>query len=940
MAERYNHADIEPKWQVQWEADGLYHSDVDESKPKYYAMTMLPYPSGDLHIGHWYAMAPSDARARYLRMNGYNVVFPMGFDAFGLPAENAAMRHGIHPYEWTIANIDNMRKQLRSMGAMFDWRREAVTCLPGYYGWSQWFFLRMYEMGLAYRSFSPVDFCPQCNTTLAREQVWGEDRHCERCNTPVIKKELNQWFFKITQYADELLDFSQIEWPERVKVMQENWVGRSEGARVTFKAESGDAFDIFTTRPDTLWGATFMVLAPEHPLVDKLTSGDRRAAVDAYKFQASRQSEIERVATDKEKTGEFVGAYAINPVNGARIPIWIADYVMMGYGTGAIMAVPSHDERDFEFAIKFGLPIIPVIDRPDGIAKSIVVSGAVRDLASLGERLNKAGVSFEEKTHGEGGRALHVTLKGARQIQRYLETIWEVIRPGYWVDVVGARWAFVFADGIFSFDSAEADQSLLARCKELQPTVADKRTLMELFWSVPFYQDVLFHHEHGKMINSGRFSGTPGDQAKQKVTQWLDDQGIGEYAVNYRLHDWLISRQRYWGTPIPIVYCEACGEVPVPYEDLPVLLPEDAVIPQSGENALKYHEGFLHTKCPKCGGPAVRETDTMDTFMCSSWYQYGYLSPYYKEDEPRHADSMPFDPKEGAYWLPVDQYTGGIEHATMHLIYTRFFTKAMRDMGVVEFDEPMTRLYNQGMVLGEDGEKMSKSRGNVIAPDDLVRQYGADVVRTYLMFFARWDLGGPWDSQGIRGSSRFVEDVWNLVVEPRQATTGKASEDGVRALRRSVHQTIKKVTEDIESFGFNTAIAALMSLRNTMKAAQETPLAHTPAWDEAVENLLLLLAPFTPHVTEELWQRLGHQTSIHLEPWPKWDKEIAAEETITLIVQVNGRVRDRIEVPVGIDSAEAERLARESEAVQRYVGGRQIAKVIVVPGRLVNVVAR
>jgi leucyl-tRNA synthetase len=604
------------------------------------------------------------------------------------------------------------------------------------------------------------------------------------------------------------------------------------------------------------------------------------------------------------------------------------------------MAVPAHDERDFEFALKFGLPIIPVIERPDGVAKSVVVPGAVRDTADLGQRLEEAGVRFKEKASGQEGTALYVTLTGVRQIQRYLETMSEVVQPGYWVDVVGARWALVFADGVFDFDSVEADQRLLARCQELQPAVADKRTLMEMLAGESFYQDVLFHHEYGKMINSARFSGTPGDQAKQQVTQWLDDRGVGEYAVNYRLHDWLISRQRYWGTPIPIVYCEGCGEVPLPYEDLPVLLPEDARIPPSGENALKYHEGFLHTTCPKCGGHAIRETDTMDTFMCSSWYQYGYLSPYYKEDEPRHAGSMPFDPKEGAYWLPVDQYTGGIEHATMHLIYTRFFTKAMRDMGVVDFDEPMTRLYNQGMVLGEDGEKMSKSRGNVIAPDDLVQQHGADVVRTYLMFFARWDLGGPWDSQGIRGSLRFVEDVWNLVVEPRPAAEGAASEDEIRALRRSVHQTIKKVTEDMESFAFNTAIAALMSLRNTMKAVQETPVAQTPAWDEATESLLLLMAPLTPHITEELWHRLGHQTSIHLEAWPKWDKEIAAEETITLVVQVNGRVRDRIEVPVGIENAKAERLARESEAVQRHVGDKRIVKVIVVPGRLVNVVAK
>jgi len=937
MADKYNPAEIEPKWQEKWEADGLYHSDIDLERPKYYALTMLPYPSGDLHIGHWYAMSPSDARARYQRMRGWNVLFPIGFDAFGLPAENAAIKRDIHPHRWTMSNVENMRKQLRSMGAMFDWRREAVTCLPGYYRWSQWFFCRLYEMGLAYRAFAPVDFCPHCNTTLAREQVWGEDRHCERCGTLVIKKELNQWFFKITAYADELLDFSQIDWPERVKIMQEHWIGRSEGAVATFKTEGGEEFEVFTTRPDTLWGATFMVMAPEHPLVDKLTTDEYREEVETYKRQAARQSEIERSATDREKTGVFIGAYAINPVNGARIPIWIADYVMMTYGTGAIMAVPAHDERDLKFALKFGLSIIPVIDRPDGVVKSFAMQGTMQD--GFAEALTEAGMAFEER---DG--SLYVTMD-SKQADTYIALAQRYVRPGSWTEVVGARWAFVFADKVIPFSGIEAEQEIVSCCKELEPAVRDKRTVMEMLWGVEFYRDVLFHHDYGTMINSGEFSGTPGDVARQRVTEWLSEKGVGEFAVNYRLHDWLISRQRYWGTPIPIVYCDQCGEVPVPYEDLPVLLPEDAEIPRSGENALMYHEGFLHTTCPRCGGPATRETDTMDTFMCSSWYQYGYLSPYYREVVPARRNSTPFDPEEGAYWLPVDQYTGGIEHATMHLIYTRFFTKAMRDIGVVDFDEPMMRLYNQGMVLGEDGEKMSKSRGNVIAPDDLVQRYGADVVRTYLMFFARWDLGGPWDSQGIRGAQRFLEDVWNLVVEPRPEKAGKAVESEVKALRRAVHQAIRKVTEDIEGFAFNTAIAALMSLRNTMKAAKGTPVAQTPAWDEAVENLLFLLAPFTPHVADELWHRIGadkehsKRESVHLQSWPEWDEAIAAEEAITLVVQVNGRVRDRIKVPAGIEDAEAERLARASEAVQRHVGDKQIVKVIVVPGRLVNVVA-
>ncbi len=814
MTDKYIPQEIEPKWQARWEADQLYRAVIDESRPKFYYLTMLPYPSGDLHIGHWYAMTPSDAQARFYRMNGYNVMFPIGFDAFGLPAENAAIQRGIHPKEWTYANIERMRRQLRSMGAMWDWKREAISSDPKYYRWTQWFFLQFYKHGLAYKAEAPVDFCPKCNTTLAREQVWGEDRHCERCGTPVVKRNLEQWFFRITNYAEELLDHSKIEWPERVVTMQKNWIGRSEGADVTFKAESGDDIVVFTTRPDTLWGATFMVLAPEHPLVDKLTPPERRAEVEAYVAQAARQSEIERTAAEKEKTGVFIGAYAINPVNGARIPIWIADYVLMTYGTGAIMAVPAHDERDFAFAQKYDLPIPVVIAPPDW-------DGGPLSEAYVGE---------------------------------------------------------------------------------------------------------------GTMVNSGPFDGTPtaDGQAVRAVIAWLEEKGIGHGQVRYRLHDWLISRQRYWGAPIPIIYCDRCGTVPVPEEDLPVLLPDDVEFMPTGESPLKFHAGFLNTTCPQCGGPAQRETDTMDTFMCSSWYQYRYLSPDY--------DEGPWDPEEGRYWLPVDQYTGGIEHATMHLMYTRFFTKVLRDIGLVDFDEPMLRLYNQGMVLGEDNEKMSKSRGNVVAPDELVDVYGADTVRTYLMFFARWDQGGPWDSQGIRGPRRFLEDVWNLVVDEGQVGGGAPSEEQVRALRRKTHQTIRRVTEDMRSFAFNTAIAALMELRNALQEAKRSALYKSEAWDEAIETLLLLLCPIAPHITEELWSRLGKPYSIHLQSWPAWDEEVAAEEMLTLVVQVNGKLRDRIQVPVGIAEEEARARALASAKVQRHLGDRSPRKVIYVPGRLVNIV--
>ena len=944
MTDKYIPQEIEPKWQARWEADELYRSIVDPGKPKHYALTMLPYPSGDLHIGHWYAMCPSDVRARYIKMRGYNVLFPMGFDAFGLPAENAAIQRGIHPYTWTMSNIDRMRRQLKSMGAMFDWKREAISCLPGYYRWTQWLFLKFYEAGIAYKAFSPVDFCPNCNTTLAREQVWGEDRHCERCNTPVIRKDLEQWFFRITDYAEELLDFTKIDWPERVTAMQTNWIGRSEGAHVIFRSEAGDDIIVFTTRPDTLWGATFMVLAPEHPLVDKLTAPQERLAVEAYVAQAARQSEIDRLSLEKEKTGVFIGAYAVNPVNGERIPIWIADYVMMTYGTGAIMAVPAHDERDFEFAIKFGLPIIPVIARTDGVAKSFILPGSMRP--GLVDLLAREGFQFETVRCGDLGEALHVTLHGDEQIDRYIELASSYLLTGYWNEVVGARWVFIFDDGVCELGSAESDRAILARCKAIELNVRHYRTVMEMLRSQPFYQDVLFHAEYGTMINSGRFSGTPGDVAKRHVTDWLAEQGKGEFKVNYRLHDWLISRQRYWGAPIPIVYCDRCGTVPVPYRDLPVLLPEDAVIPPSGENALKFHDGFLHTTCPQCGGAATRETDTMDTFMCSSWYQYAYLSPYYREGEPAHAGSTPIDPAEAAYWLPVDVYTGGIEHATMHLIYTRFFTKVMRDLGLLSFDEPMTALRNQGIILGEDNEKMSKSRGNVIAPDNLVERYGADTVRGYLMFGWRWDQGGPWDSQGIEGTVRFLNRVWDCVLQParRDASSdgNKAAPDdkSVRALRRQVHQAIRKATQDMDTFSFNTYIANLMELNNALLKAKDTPVYGTPAWDEAVQSLLLLLAPACPHIAEELWARTGRPYSIHQQAWPAWDEAAAMEEQITLVVQVNGKVRDKIEVPVDVDEETAQSLALETEGVKRHTAGRQIVKVVVVPGRLVNIVIR
>lgn len=825
----YQPQTLEKKWQAKWEADKLYRAVIDETKPKHYALTMLPYPSGDLHIGHWYAMTPSDSRARFKRMQGYNVMFPMGFDAFGLPAENAAIKEGIHPMRRTNENIERMRRQLRSMGAMFDWEREAVSSDPDYYKWTEWFFIQLYKMGLAYRKLSAVDWCPNCNTTLAREQVIGDERVCERCGTPVIKKELEQWFFRTTKYADELLHFEGVDWPERVKTLQTNWIGRSEGASVIFKTapfgddKSGDDIEIFTTRPDTLWGATFMVFSPEHPLVDKITTSEHKAAVDEYKLQAARQTDIERESVDKEKTGVFTGAYAINPVNEERIPIWIADYVLMSYGTGAIMAVPAHDERDFAFARKYGLPIIPVI-QPEGI----VLDGGTMEAA----------------------------------------------------------------------------------------------------------------HEHeGVMINSGPFNGTPATSDKgmknpaiKAVVEWLEERGIGKRSVNYRYRDWLISRQRYWGAPIPMIHCDVHGWNPVPEDQLPVMLPEDVEWKPTGESPLKLHPTWKNTTCPICGEPATRETDTMDTFMCSSWYHLRYLSPHY--------DKGPFDEAEYNYWMPVDTYTGGIEHATMHLLYTRFFHKALRDAGITEGGEPMMQLRNQGMVLGEDNEKMSKSRGNVIAPDVLVERYGADTVRAYLMFFARWEMGAPWDSQGIEGSARWLRRVWTLFTDPIASSgTQTPTSDVLRNLRRRVHQTLRRVTNDFENFEFNTIISALMELLNEMYKAREAGAVGTSQWEEATEIYLKLLAPVAPHIAEELWtNQLGKSYSIHQQSWPKVDEAAAKEDVIEIPVQVNGKVRDRIVVPAEAGEEEIKSAAMASENVQKFLEGKEPKKIIVAQKRLVNVV--
>lgn len=811
MTQKYNPQEIEKKWQERWAADHLYEVKEDSSRPKFYALTMFPYTSGDLHIGHWYAMAPSDAHARFKRMQGYNVLHPMGFDAFGLPAENAAISRGIHPREWTMKNIDNMRRQLRSMGAIYDWSREVITCLPEYYKWTQWFFLKLYQAGLAYRGKAPVNWCPRCQTVLANEQV--VEGLCERCNTAVTKKDLEQWFFRITKYAEELLDHTGLDWPERIKIMQKNWVGKSEGAEISFPLEhqitGHKEIRVFTTRPDTIFGVTFFLLAPEHPLVSQLTTPEHKDEVDEYIAWCRRQTEYERVALGREKTGVFLGSYVVNPLSGERVPIWTTDYVLPSYGTGAVMAVPAHDERDWEFARKFKLPVRTVIAPP-----------------------------------GWAGEELKEAYTGS-----------------------------------------------------------------------------------GTMVNSGEFSGLPSEQGYEAICTLLEKRGWGKRTVVYRLRDWLISRQRYWGAPIPMIYCDKCGIVPVPEKDLPVLLPPDAEFKPTGESPLKYCANFVNTTCPQCSRPARRETDTMDTFMCSSWYFLRYTSPR-TEDAPFAADKV-------KYWLPVDLYTGGAEHAVMHLFYARFFIKALRDMGLVGFDEPFARLFNQGTIIYR-GDKMSKSRGNVIAPDRYVSELGADTVRAYLMFIGPWELGGEWNDRGIVGISRWLNRVWNLVAT--DYASHAVNPEAEKELIRLTHKTIKDVTADLEKFRFNTMLSSLMEFSNYLSRVKESGTVSSSLWREAVEYLLLLLAPTAPHLAEELWNRTGHPYSIHNQPWPHYNEQLAKEEEITLVIQVNGKVRDKVLVPASISEAEARELALSRERVRAHINGKKLTRVIYVPKRLVNIV--
>jgi leucyl-tRNA synthetase len=811
--------DVDRKWQKRWEETKLYKFNPKNVDKKLYCLEMFSYPSGaKLHVGHWYNYGPTDSWARMKRMQGWEVFHPMGFDAFGLPAENYAIKTGIHPYDSTMENIRTMEKQLREMGATFDWDYEVITCLPDYYKWTQWIFLKLFEAGLAYRKKAPVNWCPSCQTVLANEQVI--DGKCERCGTEVTKKDLTQWFFKITAYAEELLEkLDELDWPEKTKIMQRNWIGKSDGAEIEFKVDGKDlTFKVFTTRADTLYGATYVVIAPEHEIVDLITTEEYKQAVEEYKEYARKQSEIERLSTEKEKTGVFTGAYAIHPLTGEKLPIWIADYVLATYGTGCVMAVPAHDERDYEFATKYNLPIKRVI-------KGI---GDVED-------------------------------------------------------------------------------------------------------SLPFV-------EYGVLVDSGEFAGLKSEEARIKIVEKLKQEGRAEFKVNYRLRDWLVSRQRYWGAPIPVIHCERCGIVPVPEEDLPVLLPYDVEFAPTGESPLKKHEGFMNVTCPKCGGKALRDPDTLDTFVDSSWYFLRY--PDNKNDKE------PFNKEWINKMLPVDKYVGGAEHATMHLLYARFVTKALRDLGYLDFDEPFKSLVHQGTILGPDGSRMSKSKGNVISPDEYIKEYGSDVFRLYLMFGFAYSEGGPWNDDGIKAIARFVNRVERFIdkfIETRN-NPGKIKDDmgkDEKELNYVRQYAIKGVTEDAERFQFNTAIARIMELVNALyKYEADVEVKNIKFYEEVVADLIRLLAPFAPHFSEEMWEKLGYEYSVFNQKWPKWDEKALQRDVVEIAVQVNGKVRGRLEVPSNATDEEVEKLALSDKNVKAYVDGKEIKKVIVVKNRLVNIVVK
>ncbi|MGI6119812.1 MAG: leucine--tRNA ligase [Desulfosporosinus sp.] len=834
MQEKYLFSKIEPKWREYWLENKAFRTEDIASKPKYYALAMFPYPSGDLHMGHVRNYSIVDVIARYKKMQGFNVLHPIGWDAFGLPAENAAIKNQTPPADWTWKNIASMRLQLQEMGISYDWDREVATCHPGYYKWTQWMFLELFKHGLAYKKKSAVNWCPSCSTVLANEQV--VDGACERCNTNVMKKDLEQWYFKITDYADVLLqDLDKLPgWPDKVKTMQRNWIGRSEGVEVKFDlVDHAGQISVYTTRIDTLFGVSYVVLAPEHPLVKELVSGtEYEAEVLAFIKKMQGLNEIARTSSEAEKEGLFIGSYCLNPLSGEKVPLWITNYVLLEYGTGAVMGVPAHDDRDFDFAKKYGQAIRTVIV-PAGSAPE--AKDQVLECAYTGE---------------------------------------------------------------------------------------------------------------GVLVNSGSFDGLSIKEAQVQIADELERRGMGKQKVNYRLRDWLISRQRYWGAPIPIVYCNSCGTVAVPEEQLPVMLPSDVSF-KAGENPLASSEPFIKTTCPQCGGASRRETDTMDTFVCSSWYFLRYT-------DPRNKD-LPFAKSAVDYWMNVDQYVGGVEHAILHLLYARFFTKVLRDFGYVKVDEPFENLLTQGMVC-MDGFKMSKSKGNVVSPKEIIKKYGADTARLFIMFAAPPDKDLEWSDQGVEGCYRFLNRIWRLVAQYQPlikealnhqisaaelAEHWKSLDASGKEMRRHTHSAIQRVTVDIgRRFNFNTAISTIMEWVNALYIYKEQPTADAAVAREAIEVILLLLAPFAPHITEELWMEIGHMESIHNQPWPKVDEAALVKDEITVVIQVNGKLRGRVDVAADISKAELEKTALAQPAINEWIRGKAIVKVITVPGKLVNIVVK
>lgn len=823
MNEKYNFSEIEKKWQNYWEENQCFKTEEDDSKKKYYCLEMFPYPSGKLHMGHVRNYSIGDVIARFKKMDGYNVLHPMGWDSFGLPAENAAIKHGIHPNIWTWDNIEEMRNQLKQLGLSYDWNREVATCHPDYYKWMQWIFIQFYKRGLAYKKENPVNWCPSCQTVLANEQV--VDGCCERCKSPVGKKNLSQWYLKITDYADRLLkNLDTLDgWPNKVKIMQKNWIGKSIGAEVDFKIKDSDEIlTVFTTRVDTIYGTTYMVLAPEYPSVLSMVEGtEYEKPVKEYIEKVEHMNDIERTSTTNEKTGVFIGKYAINPFTKKEIPIYISDYVLMGYGTGAVMGVPAHDQRDFDFATKFGIDIIPVVD------------------------------------------------------------------PG----------------------DPEIDlNNLKAACAA-----------------------------EGTLINSGEFNGMNNRVAIEKFIELVEKEGIGKKTTNYRLRDWLISRQRYWGCPIPMIYCEDCGWVPEKEENLPVMLPTDVEFTGKGESPLTTSKTFGNTVCPVCGKPAKREMDTMDTFLDSSWYFLRYCDP--------KNTNAPFDPKKVEYWMNVDQYIGGVEHAILHLMYSRFFQMAFYDMGLVKDEEPFRNLLTQGMV-NKDGKKMSKSLGNVVSPEEIIKKYGADTARLFILFAAPPERELDWSDAGVEGSYRFLNRVYRLVYEikakyPEVPGAFEIKTEADKSLNYMLNFAIKKVSEDVGGrFSFNTAISSIMELVNEMYRYKESDEVNVGLLGKAVKDLILILSPFVPHICEEMWEHIGQKESVTVMRWPEYDESALVKDTVEIVVQINGKVKEKIMVASDADKQSLEKIALDNEKIKALLEGKSVIKVVAVPGRLINIVVK